>query len=81
MVELASRPELREELRSQIPPLPPEPQDHALALVEIYAEARGSPAPSADGLPERERWLRFLEGQRASAEAAGRGPRDPRPPI
>ncbi len=81
MVELASRPDLREELRSQIPPLPPDPHDHALALVEIYEEARAAPAPVAEGLPERDRWLRFLDGQRASADAAGRGPRDPRPPI
>ncbi|MHC4813750.1 MAG: glycosyltransferase [Planctomycetota bacterium] len=81
MVDLASQPELRQKLQARIPPLPPEPHDHGLALVEIYEEVRAAAASGVERLPERERWLRFLERQRAAAEAAGRGPRDPRPPV
>lgn len=86
MVELASRAELREQLRRGIPPLPPEPHVHARELAAIYKAARttepeGTGLQVGHGSPGRERWLRFLEGQRASAEAAGRGPRDPRPPV
>jgi len=83
MVELASSSELREQLRSQIPPLPPEPDEHVRALLAVYAEACSTAAggTGAGGSPDRERWIRFLEGQRASAEAVGRGPRDPRPPV
>ena len=83
MVELASSSELRQQLQSQIPPLPPQPQDHAETLLAVYAEARSTSPDDTGGhgSPARERWLRFLEDQRASAEAVGRGPRDPRPPV
>lgn len=80
MVELAAHPELRQRLQGQIPPLPPEPKDHARTVLDVYAEARSMPSRTT-GSPPRERWLRFLEDQRAAAEAAGRGPRDPRPPV
>jgi len=79
IVEMASRPDLRRDLRDRIPPLPPGPDEHARELLAVYAQAR-SISSEGHASPGRERWLRFLDGQRASAEAAGRGPRDPRPP-